>query len=584
MAWIFYGIILIMCFDVEFKNVTFTYEGAKQPALKEVNLTVSQGEIILITGPAGSGKTTLCSCINGLVPHFHEGELSGDVLVRKYNTINSRVGGLASIVGMVFQDPESQLVTNSVIDEVAFGPENLGVPREEINQRVLEALKATRLEGYDEREPHTLSGGEQQACVIAAVFAMQPEIYVLDEPLANLDPEGKAQVLRVVVELAKQHGTTLILVEHALEEVLPLVDRVIVLNNGQIVRDGPVGEIIEEGDIPFVFTRPPIIRLGEKYGLFPLPLSSEDFYEKFRKRYRVGKMQWIDSVQNNFTRGEPVIQIDDIYFSYNKSDNHPIEALRGISLSIGAGEMVAILGRNGSGKTTLVRHIIGLLQPDKGKVVVLNKDVAHTPTHELAREVGFCFQNPNHQIVSFNVRDEITFGLKAHGIAPSEFETRIRESLEFVSMLDYIDSEVFDLGKGQIQRLAFASVLSLKPDILIVDEPTTGQDPRMAQEIFEIIQRLNDSGTTVLIITHQINYAAAFTKRAVVLAEGKIKFDGEIQDLLADKDLMKTSALEMPETTRLASLMSHHGIPPWLVTIEALDQAIGKLVEISNGD
>lgn len=584
MAWIFYGIILIMCFDVEFKNVTFTYEGAKQPALKEVNLTVSQGEIILITGPAGSGKTTLCSCINGLVPHFHEGELSGDVLVRKYNTINSRVGGLASIVGMVFQDPESQLVTNSVIDEVAFGPENLGVPREEINQRVLEALKATRLEGYDEREPHTLSGGEQQACVIAAIFAMQPEIYVLDEPLANLDPEGKAQVLRVVVELAKQHGTTLILVEHALEEVLPLVDRVIVLNNGQIVRDGPVGEIIEAGDIPFVFTRPPIIRLGEKYGLFPLPLSSEDFYEKFRKRYRVGKMQWIDSVQNNFTRGEPVIQIDDIYFSYNKSDNHPIEALRGISLSIGAGEMVAILGRNGSGKTTLVRHIIGLLQPDKGKVVVLNKDVAHTPTHELAREVGFCFQNPNHQIVSFNVRDEITFGLKAHGIAPSEFETRIRESLEFVSMLDYIDSEVFDLGKGQIQRLAFASVLSLKPDILIVDEPTTGQDPRMAQEIFEIIQRLNDSGTTVLIITHQINYAAAFTKRAVVLAEGKIKFDGEIQDLLIDKDLMKTSALEMPETTRLASLMSQHGIPPWLVTIEALDQAIGKLVEISNGD
>ncbi|MCK4801920.1 MAG: ABC transporter ATP-binding protein, partial [Anaerolineales bacterium] len=255
MAWIFYGIILIMCFDVEFKNVTFTYEGAKQPALKEVNLTVSQGEIILITGPAGSGKTTLCSCINGLVPHFHEGELSGDVLVRKYNTINARVGGLASLVGMVFQDPESQLVTNSVIDEVAFGPENLGVPREEINQRVLEALKATRLEGYDEREPHTLSGGEQQACVIAAVFAMQPEIYVLDEPLANLDPEGKAQVLRVVVELAKQHGTTLILVEHALEEVLPLVDRVIVLNNGQIVRDGPVGEIIEAGDIPFVFTR-----------------------------------------------------------------------------------------------------------------------------------------------------------------------------------------------------------------------------------------------------------------------------------------------------------------------------------------
>jgi len=565
--------------DIKFNNVTFTYEGAKQPALQNVNLTVSPGEIILITGPAGSGKTTLCSCINGLVPHYHEGDLSGDVMIRKYNTRNSRVGGLASLVGMVFQDPESQLVTNSVADEVAFGPENFGVPREKIVQRIAEALKATRLEGYDEREPHTLSGGEQQACVIASVFAMRPEIYVLDEPLANLDPEGKAIVLRVVVELAKQHGKTLILVEHALEEVLPLVDRIIVLDKGKIVRDGPVKEVLDAGDIPFVFTRPPVVRLGEKYNLKPLPLSSDDFYEKFQAHYKLANTEWEGLSQDDIEVGKPVIKIDGIYFSYDKSGNHQREALNNISLSICAGEMVAILGRNGSGKTTLIRHIIGLLQPDSGKVIVLDKDVALTPTHELAKNVGFCFQNPNHQIVSFNVRDEIIFGLKAHGIDPDEFETRIHDSLEFVNMLDYIDAEVFDLGKGQKQRIALASVLSLNPEILIVDEPTTGQDPRMAQEIFEIIKRLNESGTTVLIITHQIDYAAAYAQRAVVLGEGRIKFDGAIQNLLVEKDLMQASALEMPEITRLASLMSRHGIPPWLVTMEALDQAIAKMVE-----
>jgi energy-coupling factor transport system ATP-binding protein len=210
--------------------------------------------------------------------------------------------------------------------------------------------------------------------------------------------------------------------------------------------------------------------------------------------------------------------------------------------------------------------------------------VAITPTHELARKVGFCFQNPNHQIVSFNVRDEIIFGLKAHDIDPSEFETRIYESLKFVNMLDYIDAEVFDLGKGQKQRIALASVLSLKPDILIVDEPTTGQDPRMAQEIFEIISRLNESGTTVILITHHIDFAATYASRAVVLQEGRVKFDGPIRRLLMDKQLMKESALEMPQTTRLASFMNPHGIPSWLVTLDELDHAIGRLVEVSHGN
>ena len=457
--------------DIEFQSVTFHYEGSNIPALKDINLVIEPGEIVLITGPAGSGKTTLCSCINGLVPHFHEGKLEGDVLVRSYNTKKARIGGLASLVGMVFQDPESQLVTSSVVDEVAFGPENFGVPRDEINERVKTALKATRLEGYEEREPYNLSGGEQQACVIASVYALQPEIYIMDEPLANLDPAGRAQVLRLIIEVAKKRGKTLVIVEHALEEVIPLVDRIVVMHSGEIVRDGKVEAVLSSGDIPQVFTRPPVIRLAERFLQEVKPLTAESFYEKLSSHYLLGTIQADDSKRSKTTfDGNPIIEIKDVSFSYTQEK----DALKHINLTVYEGEVVSILGRNGSGKTTLVRHLIGLIKPEVNKIFVNGKDVAITPTHELAQDVGFCFQNPNHQIVTFKVRDEVIFGLRAHNVPPSEYEERIHVALEIVDMLDYIDAEVFDLGKGQKQRLALASVLALKPSILIIDEPTTG--------------------------------------------------------------------------------------------------------------
>jgi energy-coupling factor transport system ATP-binding protein len=568
-----------MSFDIEFQDVSFKYAGADTFALRNINLEISPGEIVLITGPAGSGKTTLCSCINGLIPHFHEGELSGDVLVRTYNTRRARIGGLASLVGMVFQDPESQLVTNSVADEIAFGPENLGVPREEINERVQNSLKATRLEGYDEREPHSLSGGEQQANVIAAVYAMQPDIYIMDEPLANLDPIGRAQVLNVVVEVVKNRGKTLVLVEHSLEEVLPFVDRVIVVHEGEIIRDGTVTEVLTAGDIPNVFTRPPIVQLSEKFNINPFSLTPDDFYKSMQSQYKLENISNFDVESNDATPGKPVVELQNISFSYNQNNS----VLNNVDLNFHEGEIVAILGRNGSGKTTLVRHIIGLLQPNQGKVTVLGKDVATTPTYELAQDVGFCFQNPNHQIVSFNVRDEILFGLKAHQIDPAEFESRTHEALEFVDILDYIDAEVFDLGKGQKQRLALASVLTLRPKILIIDEPTTGQDPRMAKEIFDIIKRLNESGTTVLMITHKIDYAAIYAQRAVVLQNGNVVYDGPIRDLMGDIDLMQANSLDLPDTTKLATKLSEHGVPPWLVKTEDLEQALDQLVESSDG-
>lgn len=569
-----------MTYPIEFQNVTFSYAGSDEPAIKNINLSIEPGEIVLITGPAGSGKTTLCSCINGLIPHYHEGQLSGNVLIGPYNTQKARVGGLASLVGMVFQDPESQLVTNSVLDEVAFGPENLGVSRDEINQRIQAALEATRLIGYEEREPHNLSGGEQQACVIAATYAMHPEIYVMDEPLANLDPAGRAYILNLVVQVARQRGKTLIIVEHALEETLPLVERIIVMEKGQIVRDGPTQEVLAQGDIPHVLKRPDILRLAEAFKLEDLALTPAQFNQALRRKYILKSVPSLPYQNGHHLQSETVIEFKNVSFTYTGEK----EALKNVSLKIKAGEMVAIMGRNGSGKTTLVRHVIGLHQPSKGQVLVNGKDITTTPTHVLAKDVGFCFQNPNHQIVSFTVKEEMLFGLKSHNVDPAEFDKRIRESLEIVDLSDKIDSEVFDLGKGQKQRLALASVLTLKPKILIIDEPTTGQDPEMIDEIFAIIKRLNDMGTTILLITHRVDYAAMFAKRAVVLQHGKVSYDGNVRELLMDHDLMRANSLDLPEVTKLAIQLSDLGVPQWTVSFDEMKEQLEKIIEVQHGN
>jgi len=569
-----------MTYTIEFKNVSFSYAGSDQPAIKNINLSIQPGEIVLITGPAGSGKTTLCSCINGLIPHYHEGHLTGEVMVGPYNTAKSRVGGLASLVGMVFQDPESQLITNSVQDEVAFGPENMGVPREEINTRIAAALHATRMIGYEEREPHNLSGGEQQACVIAATYAMHPEIYVMDEPLANLDPSGRAFILQLVVQVAQERGKTLIIVEHALEETLPLVNRVIVMKDGEIFRDGATKDVLALGDIPHVFKRPYLLRLAENFHLGDKVFTPNHFLEELRRKYSLRSIASKPYQNGHHNEKEAVIEFNNVSFAYTTEK----ETLQNVNLTIRAGELVAIMGRNGSGKTTLVRHVIGLQQPSEGSVRVMGKDVATTPTHLLARDVGFCFQNPNHQIVSFTVKDEMTFGLKTHQVDPAEYDRRIREALELVDLSDKSDAEVFDLGKGQKQRLALASVLTLKPKILVIDEPTTGQDPEMIDEIFAIIKRLNEMGTTILLITHRVDYAAMFASRAVVLQYGRVSYDGPMQPLLLSHELMQSNSLDLPELTKLAVELGDYGIPPWVVAYEDMKSYLQQIIEGQHGN
>jgi len=562
-------------YDIEFIDVSFTYEGAETPAIENITLRVQPGEVVLLTGPSGAGKTTLCSCLNGLVPHFHNGVLKGQVLVKGRDTKKTRVGILSSLVGLVFQDPESQLISPTVADEIAFGPENLAVPRDEIIKRVEEGLKIARLKGFEEREPHNLSGGEQQACAIAAIFAMYPEIYVMDEPTSNLDPLGTQHILSIIVKVAKERGKTLLIAEHKLEEVLPLVDRVVVMDRGRIMRDDVVKGALSKGDIEHVFVRPPLVRLAEKFQLDACPLMAEEFYPAFTQKYKLNSLT-VDErpIAEKKDKGEPVIEIRGLCHSYDGVN----AALNGVDLTIHRAELVSILGRNGSGKTTLVKHFNGLLKPAEGSVTVLGQDTTETTTAQLAKKVGFCFQNPNHQMITFVVKDELALGPKSLGLDKEEIERRSLEALEFVGMAGQMETDMMALGKGQKQRLALASVLTMKPEILIIDEPTTGQDPQMTEDIFEIIRRLNEEGTTVLVITHKFDYAAAYTERAVILAGGKIVYDGPMGPALMDEELLGENSLAQPQVTKLAAKLAAHNVPGDIVTVDQMSDVLSKLI------
>jgi energy-coupling factor transport system ATP-binding protein len=561
-------------YDIEFIDVSFTYEGAKTPVLENINLRVQPGEVVLLTGPSGAGKTTLCSCLNGLVPHFHNGVLKGQVLVKGRDTKKTRVGVLSSLVGLVFQDPESQLISPTVADEIAFGPENLAVPRDEIVKRVEEGLEVARLKGFEEREPHNLSGGEQQACAIAAIFAMYPEIYVMDEPTSNLDPLGTQHILSIMVKVAKERSKTLLIAEHKLEEILPMVDRVVIMDRGRIVRDDTVEGALSKGDIEHVFVRPPLVHLAEKLQLDAQPLTAEQFYPALTKNYKLDGLIMDECPMAEKNKGQPVIEIKGLRHSYGGVN----AALNGVDLTIYQGELVSVLGRNGSGKTTLVKHINGLLKPAEGSVIVLGQDTTQTTTAKLAKKVGFCFQNPNHQMITFVVKDELALGPKSLGLDKREIERRSLEALEFVGMAGQMETDVVALGKGQKQRLALASVLTMKPEILIIDEPTTGQDPQMTEDIFEIIRSLNEEGTTVLVITHKFDYAAAYTERTVILADGKIVYDGPVGPALMDEELLRENSLAQPQVSRLAAKLRAQNVPGNIVTVDQMYDVLSKLI------
>jgi len=576
--------------SVLLEDVTFTYQGGEKPAVRNINLRIEKGETVMISGPAGAGKTTLCCMLNGLVPHFFGGKLEGKVLVNGLNTKKYNPGYLSHIVGLMFQEPETQLVCPTVMDELAFGPENYGIPPNEIRHRVEESLKATRLEKYRETNPHSLSGGEQQACALGATMTMHPEIFVLDEPTSNIDPIGSTLVLSLLIELSKREKSTMIIVEHKMEELLPFVDRLILMNEGEIVLEGRPRDLLE--DVRFmkkIGTKPPQItllasRLKERYKEITLPLTLEEGFEVFSKLLEGRKESPLaeggegeGATETAGPRtGEKIIETKDLWHIYPGGT----AALQGVNLSILKGEFVAIIGQNGSGKTTLVKHFDGLLKPTRGKVYIFGVDTETAKISDLSKKVGYCFQNPDFQLCRNTVKEELEFGPRNMGEFEEEISRRMKEVAAAIGFEDILDRKPFSLSKGERQKLAVGSILAMRPDVLIVDEPTTGQDYGMAKEMMEFYRRLNEEeGKTIIVITHDMNLAAEYARRVIVLKDGQILLDGETKSVFSKTEELETTFLKPPQITRLGQLLNKYGIPEDILTVDEMFERITELLE-----
>jgi len=570
-------------FDVEFRDFTFGYEGRNTPALSNINLRIPRGQTVAIMGPAGAGKSTLLRCLNGFIPHFFRGTRTGQVLVNDLNTKDYDIPFLSHRVGLLFDDPTSQLLAPNVADEIAFGMENYGIPREQMVEAVRENVSAFRLSGMEHRNPHTLSGGQQQACALAAIMAMAPQILALDEPTSRLDPIGTRSVYSIVESIAEKKTRTILLADNKVEELVGFVDRIVVLNEGRVLRDGKPRDVLKDVDLIFkAGIRPPQVtelfsKIAEKMGrqFDDLPITLDEARERMLKLIERARTRsdYAHQSLKSYATEEVAVEAKDLWHVYpGITRGFEVTALKNINFKIRHGEFTAILGQNGSGKTTLVKHFNALLRPTKGSIFVYGRDTKKTLTAELAGLVGHVFQNPDHQIFARTVLKELEFGPTNLKVPPEEIKKRIPDALRAVDLPeDILDLVPLDLSTAQKQRVNIASVLMTHPRLLVVDEPTTGQDPQMRRELMAMMQRLNrDRNMTTVVITHDMNLAAEYCERCIVLRQGEILLDGTPREVFSQPQLLSTTFLSPPQVTLLSQQLKEEGFPQDVLSVDEL--------------
>ena len=546
---------------ISFRNFSFQYRAQKRPTLTDINLEIYPGERVLIAGPSGSGKSTLAGCINGLNPFSNPGACTGTLTVDGVDAPHSSLFELSAHVGTVLQDPDGQFIGLTVGEDIAFALENSCTPQDEMHAITRHAAELVGIGNHLGYAPHELSGGQKQRVSLAGVMVDQVKILLFDEPLANLDPATGKQAIELIDEIQKKTDTTVLIIEHRLEDVLwRNVDRIVLVNGGTILADLRPDELLSGSLLAENGIREPLYVTALRYAgvditpdKHPAHVDSLVLDDTDTQKLR----DWFTARPRPAAQPErePLLEVKGLSFGYQKDQ----QTLRDVSFSIGKGEMVSIVGRNGAGKSTLSKLICGFETPDAGEIFLNGKPLAEENIRRRAQHIGYVMQNPNQMISKTMIYDEVALGLQRSGLTEEQIREKVEATLKVCGLYPFRNWPISALSFGQKKRVTIASVLVLDPELILLDEPTAGQDFRHYTDIMEFLRGLNARGVTVVMITHDMHLMLEYTRRALVFCDGRLIADRTAAAVLCDPALVEQAALK---ETSLYTLANRCGIAP----------------------
>ena len=538
---------------IEFVDFSFQYRAQAKPTLNNINLTIYEGEKVLIVGPSGSGKSTLSNCINGIVPFSNEGKISGSLKVKGKETKEMSIFELSNSVGTVLQDPDGQFIGLTVGEDIAFKLENDCVSQEEMKEKVKIVSEIVGIDTHLNAAPYSLSGGQKQRVTLAGVMVGDVDILLFDEPLASLDPATGKSAIELIDQIQKETKKTILIIEHRLEDVLHCaVDRVIVVNNGEIAADITPAELLSSNILSETGIREPLYITALKYaGCTITPEMKPEHIDTLNIDLCREKLKtWYEetSEEEKQTTGEAILEMKDVKFSYESGK----EILHGVSFKVNKGEMVSIVGRNGAGKSTISKLICGFYKPTEGQILFDGRDLINDTIKERAEKIGIVMQNPNQMISKTMIFDEVALGLKVRGVPEEEIKNRVFETLKICGLYEFRNWPRSALSFGQKKRVTIASILVLNPEVIILDEPTAGQDFKHYTEIMEFLKELNKKGVTIVMITHDMHLMLEYTNRAIVLSNGLKLAEDIAANVLTDEEVINKANLKETSLYELA--------------------------------